>query len=154
MPYYSNCNCNGIEVFTYFILKKIRTYLRWLDWIFLSGYLPRLSINHVGMSKDNNGKKVTTTVLYKDENISWSGFYCNRSRHGNIMTPLRFLFIFVFLCTRSFLKKPLKGVCTFHIILLSITRTMFWALKKSGKKPSTGVRNIKVWISYWRVVGV
>ena len=30
------------------------------------------------------------------------------------MTPLRFLFIFVFLCTRSFLKKSLKGVCTSH----------------------------------------
>ena len=27
-------------------------YLRWLDWIFLAGYLPRLSIKHVGMSKD------------------------------------------------------------------------------------------------------
>ena len=26
--------------------------LRWLDWIFLGGYLPRLSINYVGMSKD------------------------------------------------------------------------------------------------------
>ena len=42
----------------------------------------------------------------------------------------------------------------FYIILPSITRTMFWALKKSGKKPSTGVRNIEFWISYWRVVGV
>ena len=26
--------------------------LRWLDWIFLGGYRPRLSINYVGMSKD------------------------------------------------------------------------------------------------------
>ena len=26
--------------------------LRWLDWIFLGRYLPRLSINYVGMSKD------------------------------------------------------------------------------------------------------
>ena len=31
---------------------------------FLGGYLPRLSINYVGY-----GKKVTTTVLYKDENF-------------------------------------------------------------------------------------
>ena len=31
---------------------------------------------------------------------------------------------------------------------------MFWALKKLGKKPSTGVRNIEFCISYWRVVGV
>ena len=26
--------------------------LRWLDWIFLGGYLPSLSVNHVSMSKD------------------------------------------------------------------------------------------------------
>ena len=26
--------------------------LRWLDWIFLGGYLPSLSINFVAMSKD------------------------------------------------------------------------------------------------------
>ena len=42
--------------------------LRWLDWIFLGGYLPSLSLNYVGMSKDME-KKVTTTVLYKDENF-------------------------------------------------------------------------------------
>ena len=28
------------------------TFLRWLDWIILGGYLPSLSINHVAMSKD------------------------------------------------------------------------------------------------------
>ena len=27
-------------------------YLRWLDWIFLGRYLPSLSLNYVGMSKD------------------------------------------------------------------------------------------------------
>ena len=26
--------------------------LRWLDWIFLGGYLPNLSLNYVGMSED------------------------------------------------------------------------------------------------------
>ena len=26
--------------------------LRWLDWIFLGGYLPSLSINYFAMSKD------------------------------------------------------------------------------------------------------
>ena len=30
----------------------IDVYLRWLDWIFLAGYLSRLSIKHIGMSKD------------------------------------------------------------------------------------------------------
>ena len=53
------------------------------------------------MSKTRNRKKVTTTVVYTDENFLWSPFYCNRSGHGNLMTPIRFLFIFVFLCTRS-----------------------------------------------------
>ena len=28
------------------------TFLRWLDWIFLGRYLPSLSLNYVGMSKD------------------------------------------------------------------------------------------------------
>ena len=28
------------------------SYLRWLDWIFLGGYLPSLSLNYVSMSKD------------------------------------------------------------------------------------------------------
>ena len=30
--------------------------LRWLDWIFLGGYLPSLSLNYVGMSKDMEKK--------------------------------------------------------------------------------------------------
>ena len=33
--------------------KDLKTLcLRWLDWIFLGGYLPSLSINYVAMSKD------------------------------------------------------------------------------------------------------
>ena len=66
--------------------------LRWLEWIFQRGYVPSLSINYVGMSKDM--KKRLPQLYY-------------------IKTPLRFLFIFVFLCTRrSFFKKLLKGVCS------------------------------------------
>ena len=34
--------CRFAEIFT----------LRWLNWIFLGGYLPSLSINYVAMSKD------------------------------------------------------------------------------------------------------
>ena len=35
------------------IFKSIKTaLLRWLDWIFWGWYLPTLSINYVGMSKD------------------------------------------------------------------------------------------------------
>ena len=33
-------------------VKCAKYYLRWLDWIFLGGYLPSLSINYVSMSKD------------------------------------------------------------------------------------------------------
>ena len=39
------------------------------------------------------------------------GFFYNRSCHGNVMTPLRFLFIFcVSLYQEFFFKKSLKGV--------------------------------------------
>ena len=34
------------------VVKAGETYLRWLDWILLGRYLPRLSINYVVMSKD------------------------------------------------------------------------------------------------------
>ena len=33
-------------------IQKLLGNLRWLDWIFLGGYLPSLSFNYVGMSKD------------------------------------------------------------------------------------------------------
>ena len=81
--------------------------------VFLGGYLPSLSINYVAMSKDM-GKRLPQ-LYYIKMKISYDlGFFCNRSRHGNVLTPLRFLFIFVFLCTKSFFKKSLKGVCTRH----------------------------------------
>ena len=32
--------------------EKQKSCLRWLDWIFLGRYLPSLSLNYVGMSKD------------------------------------------------------------------------------------------------------
>ena len=39
-----------------------------------------------------------------------------RSRYGNAMTPLRFLFIFVFLCTRSFFLRNRLRECVPAII--------------------------------------
>ena len=36
----------------------------WLDWIFLGGYLPSLSINYVGMSKDM-GKRLPQLYYIK-----------------------------------------------------------------------------------------
>ena len=38
--------------------------LRWLDWIFLGGYLPSLSINYVAMSKDM-GKRLPQLYYVK-----------------------------------------------------------------------------------------
>ena len=105
---------------------------RWsLDWIFWEGYLPSLSINYVGISKDMGKKLPQLYHIYEDKNFLWSGFHCNRSRFGNVMTPLHFLFIFVFLCTRSFFKKSLKGVYTYHNCLnygkvWTNSMTAFW----------------------------
>ena len=44
--------------------KKVQ--LRWLDWIFFfwGGYLPRLGINYVGMSKDM-GKRLPQLYYIK-----------------------------------------------------------------------------------------
>ena len=39
-------------MFGYQLWHYMKHNLRWLDWIFWGGYLPRLSINYVGMSKD------------------------------------------------------------------------------------------------------
>ena len=50
--------------------------LRWLDWIFWGGYLPSLSINYVGMSKDM-GKRLPE--LYYKIKISYDlGFIAIR----------------------------------------------------------------------------
>ena len=38
----------------------------------------------------------------------WVSLQSDRSRHGNVMTPLRFLFILVFLYTRIFLRNRLR----------------------------------------------
>ena len=38
--------------------------LRWLDWVFWGEYLPRLSINYVGMSKDM-GKRLSQLYYIK-----------------------------------------------------------------------------------------
>ena len=43
--------------------------LRWLDWIFLGRYLPSLSLNYVGMSKDI--EKRLPKLYYIKMNISY-----------------------------------------------------------------------------------
>ena len=40
--------------------------LRWLDWIFLRGYLPSLSINYVATSKDT-GKRLPQLYYIKNK---------------------------------------------------------------------------------------
>ena len=79
--------------------------------VFWGGYLPSLSINYVAMSKDM-GKRLPQ-LYYIKMKISYNlGFFCNRSRHGNVLTPLRFLFIFVFLCAGVFLRNRLREFVT------------------------------------------
>ena len=54
-----------------------------------------------------------------------------RSRYGNAMTPLRFLFIFVFLCTRSFFLK--KSECVPAIIASIMAKFEQPTPKKSSR---------------------
>ena len=96
------------------------------------------------MSKTRNRKKVTTTVVYTDENFLWSPFYCNRSGHGNLMTPIRFSFIFVFLCTRSqffFFKKKTLPTC----FVLSARTTKFLFFMFSFMVYATLQRFLRIW---------
>ena len=57
-------------------------------------------------------KNVTTALLYEDENLLRSMFYWHQSYHSNLTTPLYFLLSFVFLGTKRFFQKSLKGACT------------------------------------------
>ena len=53
--------------------------------------------------------------------IAIMGFICNRSHHGNVTPPFSFIFIFVFLCTRSFFFK--KSLIRFFILTAKKTVT-------------------------------
>ena len=50
-------------------LDNRNIHLRWLDWIFVGGYLPSLSLNYVGMSKDM--KKKLPQLYYMKIKISY-----------------------------------------------------------------------------------
>ena len=58
----------NIEYFSFSPNQVVHTtflfVLRWLDWIFLGGYLPSLSINYVAMSKDM-GKRLPQLYYIK-----------------------------------------------------------------------------------------
>ena len=87
--------------------------LRWLDWIFLRGYLPNLSINYVAMSKDI-GKR-SPQLYYIKMKISYAlGFIAI----GVAMaTQQRHYIFYLSLCLSVpgvFFKKSLRGVCTGH----------------------------------------
>ena len=45
-------------------VEHVKSSLRWLDWMFLGGYLPSLSINFIRMSKDM-GKRLTKLYYTK-----------------------------------------------------------------------------------------
>ena len=88
--------------------------LRWLDWIFWGGYLPSLSINYVGISKDM--EKRLPQLYYIEMKISYDlGFIAIRVamatwwRHYDLYLSLCFSVPGFFLFTKS-----LNGVCTFR----------------------------------------
>ena len=51
-PSSRSLRCSPVMQSWPFVDKTPRLNLRWLDWIFLGGYLPSLSINYVAMIKD------------------------------------------------------------------------------------------------------
>ena len=86
---------------------------RWLDWIFLGGYLPSLSINYVAMSKDRERR--LPQLYYIKMEISYDWVLSQSESSCNVATPLRFSFISVFLCTRSFFEKSFNFISAVHI---------------------------------------
>ena len=56
-----------------------------------------------------------------------------RSRYGNAMTPLRFSFIFVFLCTRSFFWRNRLRECVPAIIASIMAKFEQTPPKKSSR---------------------
>ena len=66
------------------------------------------------------------------------GFYCNQSRHGNVMTPLRF-YLSLFFLYEEFFKKLLKRVWPAIIasIMAKFERFLwqrFWNISKRSFK--------------------
>ena len=57
------------RLYIYFFSLYVFMLLRWLDWIFLGGYLPSLSLNYVGMSKDM--EKTLPQLYYIKMKISY-----------------------------------------------------------------------------------
>ena len=55
--------CGGI---TNPVDRLLQIWLRWLDWIFVGGYLQSLSIDYVAMSKDR-GKRLPQLYYIKME---------------------------------------------------------------------------------------
>ena len=114
---------------------------------------------NVSHAKSNNRKLVSAPFKWTDSitsrhkkhqelsNYSWLPITRTLANSNQNRFPLDFRHTFTVIwpsVTRSSFCFPSDH---FYIILPSITRTMFWALKKSKKKPSTGVRNIEFWIS-------
>ena len=88
--------------------------LRWLSEFFRGGYLPSLSINYVGTSKDM-GKRLPQ-LYYIKMKISLIGILLQSESPWPRNDAITFFFIYlcVSLYQESFFKKSLKGVCTCH----------------------------------------
>ena len=75
------CNCRRIlDIYSqnvlnkWVMLKLIYHQLSWLDWIFLGGYLPSLSINYVSISKDMGKRLPPVSVSSNMANDSFNLF--------------------------------------------------------------------------------
>ena len=91
------------------------------------------------MSKTRNRKKVTTTVVYTDENFLWSPFYCNRSGHD---TNTFFIYLCVSLYQESvFFKKKTLPTC----FVLSARTTKFLFFMFSFMVYATLQRFLRIW---------
>ena len=101
--------------------QQLIAYCEWQHFVFLN----------------TGSKTITTTVLYKDENFLWSGFYCNRSHHGNVTTPLRFLFILCFSVPGVFLRNRLREFVPAIIAsIISKFKQILWERFRNNLKRS------------------
>ena len=74
--------------------KNYSVKLRWLDWIFLGGYLPSLNINFVAMSKDMEKRFPQLYYIKMKNSHDW---VLLQFLHVILSTPTNF----------TFSKKPL-----------------------------------------------
>ena len=112
--------------------------LRWLDWIFLGGYLPTLSINYVAMSKDM-GKRLPQLYYIKMKTSYDLGFIAIGVAIATWRRHYVFYLSFCFSVPGVFLRNRLrKFVPTIIASVMSKFEQILWEhfrniLKRSFK---------------------